>query len=107
MPQLTKDQVRHIAKLARLTLSDEEVEKFTKDLTSILDYVDMLGEVDTKGVEPTEQVTGQTNAFREDEICQTGPEPDSLLECSPLPITEHQIQTPSAHGATSRETEGF
>ena len=107
MPQLTKDQVKHIAKLARLTLSDGEVEKFTKDLGAILDYVDILSEVDTEGVEPTEQVTGLTNAFRMDEVCQTGPEPDALLECSPLPITEHQIQTPSAHGPTSRETEGF
>jgi aspartyl-tRNA(Asn)/glutamyl-tRNA(Gln) amidotransferase subunit C len=63
MPALTKDQVRHIAKLARLQIADEELEKFAKELTSILGYVDMLGEVDTKSVSHTAQVTGITNAL--------------------------------------------
>ena len=98
MTQLTADQVRHIAKLARLKLSDEEVTKFTKELTSILGYVDMLGEVDTKSVEPTAQVTGQVNVLREDTIREPIASPDALLATSPLPIVEHQIQTASAHG---------
>ena len=98
MSQLTPTQVRHIAKLARLTLSDAEVEKFTKELTSILQYVDMLKEVDTSNVEPTAQVTGQTNVLREDVISPMLAAPDQLLASSPLPIIEHQIQTPSAHG---------
>lgn len=98
MTQLTADQVRHIAKLARLSLSEEEVTKFAKELTSILGYVDMLREVDTEGVEPTAQVTGQENVLREDEIRAPIALPDALLATSPLPISEHQIQTPSAHG---------
>ncbi len=98
MTQLTPAQVRHIAKLARLTLSDAEVEKFAKELTSILQYVDILKEVDTSNVEPTAQVTGQTNVLRIDEIGSTIAEPDALLATSALPIMEHQIQTPSAHG---------
>jgi len=99
MTQLTKDQVRHIAKLARLNLTDPEVEKFTTELTSILKYIDMLGEVDTKNVEATAQVTGQTNSFREDKIYKTPlASPDELLAASPLPIASHQIETPSAHG---------
>ena len=98
MTALTKDQVRHIAKLARLKLSDDEVEKFSKELTSILQYVDMLQEVDTKNVEPTAQVTGQSNVFREDAIRQQSTSPDVLLSCSPLPLSDHQIVTPSAHG---------
>lgn len=106
MPQLTDDQVRHIAKLARLNLKDEEVGKFSKELTSILSYVDRLQEVDTADIGEMEQVTGQVNGWREDtsaplstgEICKDQVDQDALLECSPLPITDHQIQTASAHG---------
>jgi aspartyl-tRNA(Asn)/glutamyl-tRNA(Gln) amidotransferase subunit C len=100
MIQLTPDQVRHIATLARLRLSEEEVTRFTSELTGILQYVEMLGNADTKGVEPTAQVTGQTNALRADEIYATPlASPDALLGTSALPIVEHQIQTPSAHGS--------
>lgn len=98
MATLTPDQVRHIAKLARLSLSEEEIERFSTEMTSILHYVDMLQEVDTTGVEPTAQVTGLSNAFRKDEI-RTEPiaKPEELLATSPLPIVERQIVTPSAH----------
>lgn len=99
MTQLTSEQVRHIAKLARLNLSDAEVEKYGKELTSILGYIDMLREVDTKKVEPTAQVTGSSNSLRDDVIYPSPlAAPDGLLATSPLPIVDHQIQTPSAHG---------
>lgn len=98
MPSLTKDQVRHIAKLARLSLSEAEAEKFTTELTKILAYVDLLQEVDTKNVEATAQVTGQTSALRADAIRPQDVSPDDLLACSPLPLNDHQITTPSAHG---------
>lgn len=98
MTQLTAAQVRHIAKLARLTIGEAEVEKFAKELTSILQYVDMLTEVDTSKVQPTAQVTGQTNVFRDDVIRQESTSPDALLSTSPLSISSHQIVTPSAHG---------
>ena len=98
MPSLTATQVRHIAKLARLNLSDNEVERFTKELTSILAYVDALQKVDTAGVEPTANITGLSHALRDDVIRPALAAPDALLATSPLPIVEHQIQTPSAHG---------
>jgi aspartyl-tRNA(Asn)/glutamyl-tRNA(Gln) amidotransferase subunit C len=96
---LTYDDVRHIAKLSRLELSEEEVALYADQLTSILGYVDMLREVDTAGVEATAQATGLSNVLRPDEL-RTEPlaEPDALLATSPLPITDHQIETPSAHG---------
>lgn len=111
MTQITHDKVRHIARLARLHLTQSEVEKFSKDLTSILTYVDQLQKVDTENVEATAQITGLRNVFRDDRLdCNTDsdkektllrpasrPAPDSILKCSPLPIVEHQIQTPSAH----------
>lgn len=98
MAQLSQDDVRHIAKLCRLNLSDEEVEKFSKELTSILEYIDRLQEVDTKDIEPLKMVTGKSNSFRKDEVHTNAPEPDAMLDTTALPIVEHQIQTPSAHG---------
>ena len=98
MANLTEDQVRHIAKLARLQISEEEVKKFSKELTSILTYIDMLNELDTEGVEPTAQVTGLTNVYRKDEIVPSEATKEELLECSPLPIVNDHIETLSAHG---------
>ncbi|MSR68144.1 Asp-tRNA(Asn)/Glu-tRNA(Gln) amidotransferase subunit GatC [Candidatus Peribacteria bacterium] len=98
MTSLTKEQVLHIAKLARLTLTPSEVDKMTKELSSILNYIEILNEVDTTNIEPTAQVTGLTNALREDTVMPSDAKPDDLLACSPLPITEHQIQAPHAHG---------
>lgn len=99
MTQLTQQQVRHIAKLARLKLSDEEVEKFSKELTSILGYIEKLNEVNTENVEPTAQVTGLHNVFRPDDLwSRDHPTTEALLATSPLPIVDQQIQTPSAHG---------
>lgn len=65
---LTKQEVEKIALLARLGLSEEEKETFAKQLSSILDYVKNLSEVDTQGIEPTAQVTGLENVMREDEV---------------------------------------
>ncbi len=65
--QLSKDEIQHIAKLARLELTDAELEKYGGQLSAVLNYVDQLKEVDVKGVEPTAQVTGMTNVLREDE----------------------------------------
>lgn len=99
MTQLTPEQVRHIAKLARLTLTEEEVAKYATELTNIFKYIEVLGEVDTKNVEATAQVTGQVNSFRVDEVYKEQlASPDALLATSPLPIEDHQIETPSAHG---------
>lgn len=63
-----KINVSHIAKLANLPLSDEEKKKFEVQLSETLDYVKQLEEIDTKGVEPTSQVTGLENVTREDEV---------------------------------------
>lgn len=96
---LTPDQVRHIATLARLTLTEEEIARFTKDLGGIFTLIEQLGEVDTADVEPTAQVTGLSNVSRTDAVRADGTPPDALLATSPLPIREHQIETPSAHGS--------
>lgn len=61
-----KIDVAHVAKLANLKLTEPEIDKFRKQLSSILDYFKKLQEVDTSNVEPTSQVTGLENITRED-----------------------------------------
>ena len=63
---ITKEQVEHVARLARLALTEEEKELYTKQLSEILDYIDQLNEVDTKGVEPMTQPIPTVNVMRED-----------------------------------------
>ncbi|MHB8870932.1 MAG: aspartyl-tRNA(Asn)/glutamyl-tRNA (Gln) amidotransferase subunit C [Candidatus Doudnabacteria bacterium Gr01-1014_77] len=63
---LTSEQVRKIAALARIKLTDDEVEKFRKELSVVLDYVSELEKVNTDGVEEISQVTGLENVLRED-----------------------------------------
>ena len=62
----TREEIEHLAKLARLELSEEEIVRYQGEMGRILDYVGELREVDTKGVEPTAQVTGLVNRLRED-----------------------------------------
>lgn len=62
-----KIDVAHVAKLANLPLTDAEKKKFEKQLSSILEYVEKLKEVNTSKVEPTSQVTGLENVVRNDE----------------------------------------
>ncbi|MFC1780147.1 Asp-tRNA(Asn)/Glu-tRNA(Gln) amidotransferase subunit GatC [Patescibacteria group bacterium] len=66
--KITEKDVLHIASLARIKLSKDEVKKFQKQLGSIIEYFDKLNEVDTKGVEPTSQVTGLIGRMRKDEV---------------------------------------
>lgn len=98
MTKLTAAQVRHIAKLARLEIGDDEVETYAKELSAILSYIHQLSEVDTSTVQATAQVTGICNGMRRDEISQNPIDPQELLATSPLPIVDDQIETPSAHG---------
>lgn len=64
--KLTKSQVKYIAKLANLQLSPAELKKFTYQLAETLDYIEILNELKTQGVEETSQVTGLENVLRED-----------------------------------------
>jgi aspartyl-tRNA(Asn)/glutamyl-tRNA(Gln) amidotransferase subunit C len=64
---ISKEQVEHIAKLARIELTEKEKEKFSIELSLILDYIDKLNQVDTAKIESISQVTGLKNEFRSDE----------------------------------------
>ena len=65
---ISKDDVKHIAKLSRLNFGERELEKFTFELNKILDYINKLNELNTDNVEPTSHVLDITNVFREDEV---------------------------------------
>lgn len=63
---LSKDEVKKIAALARVGITEDEIEKYQKDLSAVLDYFKKLEELDTEKVEPIGHITGRTNSFRED-----------------------------------------
>ena len=75
---ISKEQVKHIAKLARLKLNDEELESYTKELSSILDYIEKLNELDTANVEPLTHPIENNNVFREDELEDSVSREDAL-----------------------------
>lgn len=74
MPQpLTEDQVRHVAKLSRLKLTDQQVQHFTTQLGHVLEYIDKLSELDVDGVEPMAHPTSMTNKLRDDVVAEALP----------------------------------
>jgi len=75
---ISRDDIKHCAKLARIELTEAEEEKFTNQLSSILGYFEKLNELDLEGVEPIYQVTGQKNIFREDEVTNASRAEDML-----------------------------
>jgi aspartyl-tRNA(Asn)/glutamyl-tRNA(Gln) amidotransferase subunit C len=64
---IERDQVLHVARLARLRLSEQEVERMTGELSGILGHVDRIGKLDLEGVEPTSHVVALENVLRADE----------------------------------------
>lgn len=66
--KLTQDQVKHVAKLANLPLSENQIEEYSEQLSKILDYIDQLDQVDISNVEPTYNVSGQDSVMRKDEV---------------------------------------
>ncbi len=65
---ITKQEVEHVAKLARLELSETEKDTYAKQLSQILSYMQTLNRYDTTGIEPTATVLGETNVMREDTV---------------------------------------
>jgi aspartyl-tRNA(Asn)/glutamyl-tRNA(Gln) amidotransferase subunit C len=80
--KISKEQVAHVAHLARLEFDTQEMEKFTSQLNDILLYMDKLGEVDTTGVLPVTHAIVRKNAFREDTVAASLP-PEASLANAP------------------------
>lgn len=83
MAKLSREDVLKLARLARLELTEEEVEAYRKELESILQYVEQIQKTDVTGLKPTSQVTGLTSVMREDEVIDYGASPDDLLRQAP------------------------
>jgi aspartyl-tRNA(Asn)/glutamyl-tRNA(Gln) amidotransferase subunit C len=79
MATLGKDDVLKLARLARISLTDDEVEEYSNELSAILQYVEQLSAVDVSGLKPTNQVTGLTNIMREDSVRDYGYAPHDML----------------------------
>jgi aspartyl-tRNA(Asn)/glutamyl-tRNA(Gln) amidotransferase subunit C len=77
--KVTKDEVRHIAKLSRLALAEGEVETFSSQLSGIVEYVEQLNKLDTSGIEPTSHVLPLNNVMREDATAPSLPREEALL----------------------------
>jgi aspartyl-tRNA(Asn)/glutamyl-tRNA(Gln) amidotransferase subunit C len=71
---LNKSEVQKIASLARIEITDQEAEKYAKELSDILGFVEKLNEVDTEGIEPIAHITGAKNMTREDKIIEASAE---------------------------------
>ncbi|QQS61279.1 MAG: Asp-tRNA(Asn)/Glu-tRNA(Gln) amidotransferase subunit GatC [Candidatus Moraniibacteriota bacterium] len=76
---LSKEEVCHIAHLARIELSDQEVEKFGKEMSAILEYIEKLNELDTQEIAPIGHITGMVNIYREDRVHSAKEQEHELL----------------------------
>lgn len=83
MTELTREDVLKLARLARLQLTDEEVEAYRKELSDVLKYVALLDNAEVEDLQPTSQVTGLKNVMREDEVVDYGIAPKDLLRLAP------------------------
>jgi len=82
MEKISKDDVRYVAKLAELEFGDKDIEKFTSQLSRILDHIANISSADTEGVPPTSHVLDIKNVFREDVVKESISQ-ESALENAP------------------------
>jgi aspartyl-tRNA(Asn)/glutamyl-tRNA(Gln) amidotransferase subunit C len=90
---IDREQVLHVARLARLSLSDEEVERMSAELSGILDHIEKIGELDLDGVPPTSHVVEVTNALRPDEPRPSWPR-EVMLAAAPA-VADDGFEVPS------------
>lgn len=83
MANITISDVLKLARLSKISLSEDELKEFTGEINEIINYIDQLASVDVKGLTPTDQVTGLTNVTRNDEIIDYGISTDQLLKNVP------------------------
>ena len=85
--------ITHIARLARMELSDSEVSTLKKDIESILEYVDLISKLDLENIEPTAHVTPRTNVYRLDEVGKTMDKQDAFKN-APEILDDNYIKVP-------------
>ena len=93
MTVISRDDVQHLAQLSSLQLTDEELDSLQTDIGNILGYIEQLGELDTTGIEPTYQVTGLENVWRDDSVIKSDVTREQLLSLS-TESASHQVKVP-------------
>jgi aspartyl-tRNA(Asn)/glutamyl-tRNA(Gln) amidotransferase subunit C len=93
---IDREQVLHVARLARLDLSEEEVGRMTGELSSILDHIEKIGELDLDGVTPTTHVVEVTNALRPDEPRPSLPREVVLAQAPAVADDGFSVPSPTA-----------
>ena len=90
---IDREQVLHVARLARLELGDDEVERMSGELTGILGHIEKIAELDLEGVPPTSHVVEVTNALRDDVPRPSWPR-EQILEQAPA-VRDDGFEVPS------------
>jgi aspartyl-tRNA(Asn)/glutamyl-tRNA(Gln) amidotransferase subunit C len=93
---IDREQVLHVARLARLKLSEEEVERMSGELSTILDHIEKIGELDLDEVEPTSHVVQVENALRPDEPRPSWPRERMLGEAPDASDDGFRVPSPGA-----------
>jgi aspartyl-tRNA(Asn)/glutamyl-tRNA(Gln) amidotransferase subunit C len=93
---IDREQVLHVARLARLKLSEDEVERMSGELSSILDHIEKIGELDLDDVEPTSHVVQVENVLRPDEPRESWPRERMLTEAPDASDDGFKVPSPGA-----------
>jgi aspartyl-tRNA(Asn)/glutamyl-tRNA(Gln) amidotransferase subunit C len=93
---IQREQVLHVARLARLRLTEEEVERMSRELSSVLDHIEKIGELDLSEVEPTSHVVTLENVLRPDEPRPSRPRPEVLREAPDPAPDGFRVPSPGA-----------
>jgi aspartyl-tRNA(Asn)/glutamyl-tRNA(Gln) amidotransferase subunit C len=96
---LSRDQVLHVARLARLELTEDEIERFGTELSKVLDHIETIGELgDMEDVEPTSHVVAVENALRADEPQPSLPQDVALAAAPDVAQGGFRVPSPGAGG---------
>ena len=93
---IDRDQVLHVARLARLELTEDEVERMSGELTGILGHIEKIAELDLEGVPPTSHVVEVTNAVRADEPRPSWPREELLASAPAVRDDGFEVPSPQA-----------
>jgi aspartyl-tRNA(Asn)/glutamyl-tRNA(Gln) amidotransferase subunit C len=93
---IDREQVLHVARLARLRLSEEEIERMTGELSTILEHIETMGAIDLDGVEPTSHATELENVLRPDEPRPSLPTEVALAQAPDADGTGFRVPSPGA-----------
>ncbi len=93
---IDRDQVLHVARLARLALTDEEVERMSSELSAVLDHIEAINQLDLEDVEPTSHVVEVENVLRADEPRPCLPRERVLEQAPDVAADGFRVPSPGA-----------